>query len=91
MVVTTAARIIGERAKPEASPHGFPMPWLGATQQRRDGWLGGRWRAVGLRCWRAQWEFGHTDHFVVTFAGLLALPLATVRVSALDRRVPGRS
>jgi hypothetical protein len=55
----------------------------------------GRW-AVGAvpsdwRRWRAQWEFGHAGHFVVTFAGFLALLLATVRVSALDRRGPSRS
>jgi hypothetical protein len=43
------------------------------------------------RRWRAQWEFGHAAHFVVTFAGFLALLLATVRVGAPDRRVPGRS
>jgi hypothetical protein len=35
------------------------------------------------RRWRAQWEFGHAGHFVVTFAGFLALLGATVRVSAL--------
>jgi hypothetical protein len=55
----------------------------------------GRWAvdAVPSDCgrWRAQWEFGHAGHFVVTFAGFLALLGATVRVSALDRRVPGRS
>jgi hypothetical protein len=39
--------------------------------------------------WRAQWEFGHAAHFMVTFAGFLALLLATVRVGALDRRVRG--
>jgi hypothetical protein len=44
------------------------------------------------RRWRAQWEFGHGGHFVVTLAGFLALLGATVRVSATDhRRVPGRS
>ena len=44
------------------------------------------------RRWRAQWEFGHAGHFVVTFAGFLALLGATVRVGAQDhRRVPGRS
>jgi hypothetical protein len=55
----------------------------------------GRWAVDALppdwRRWRAQWEFGHGGHFVVTFAGFLALLGATVRVSALDRRVPGRS
>ena len=56
----------------------------------------GRW-VVGAvpsdwRRWRAQWEFGHAGHFVVTFAGFLALLGATVRVSAPDhRRVPARS
>jgi hypothetical protein len=44
------------------------------------------------RRWRAQWEFGHAGHFVVTFAGFLALLGATVRVGAPDhRRVLGRS
>jgi hypothetical protein len=55
----------------------------------------GRWAVDAVpsdwRRWRAQWEFGHLGHFVVTFAGFLALLLATVRVGALDRRVPGRS
>jgi hypothetical protein len=55
----------------------------------------GRW-AVDMvpsdwRRWRAQWEFGHAGHVVVTFAGFLALLLATVRVRASERRVPGRS
>jgi hypothetical protein len=55
----------------------------------------GRW-AVGAvpsdwRRWRAQWEFGHGAHFVVTLAGFLALLVATVGVGALDRRAPGRS
>jgi hypothetical protein len=54
----------------------------------------GRWAVDAVpsdwRRWRARWEFGHAGHFVVTFAGFLALLLATVRVSALDRRVPGR-
>jgi hypothetical protein len=55
----------------------------------------GRWAVDAVpsdwRRWRAQWEFGHAGHFAVTFAGFLALLLATVRVSALDRRGPGRS
>jgi hypothetical protein len=55
----------------------------------------GWWFAVvpsDWRRWRAQWEFGHVGHFVVTFAGFLALLGATVRVGAPDhRRVPGRS
>jgi hypothetical protein len=55
----------------------------------------GRWAVDAVpsdwRRWRAQWEFGHAAHLVVTFAGFLALLLATVRVSAPDRRGPGRS
>ena len=56
----------------------------------------GRWAVDAVpsdwRRWRAQWEFGHAGHFVVTFAGFLALLGATVRVGAQDhRRVPGRS
>jgi hypothetical protein len=55
----------------------------------------GRWAVDAVpsdwRRWRAQWELGHAAHFVVTLAGFLALLLATVRVSALDRRAPGRS
>ena len=56
----------------------------------------GRWAVDAVpsdwRRWRAQWEFGHAGHFVVTFAGFLALLGATVRVGAPDhRRVPGRS
>jgi hypothetical protein len=55
----------------------------------------GRWAVDAVpsdwRRWRAQWEFGHAARFVVTFAGFLALLLATVRVGALDPRVPGRS
>ena len=55
----------------------------------------GRWAVDAVpsdwRRWRAQWEFGHAGHFLVTFAGFLALLGATLRVSALDRRVPGRS
>jgi hypothetical protein len=43
------------------------------------------------RRWRAQWEFGHAAHFVVAFAGFLALLGATVRVGASKRRAPGRS
>jgi hypothetical protein len=44
------------------------------------------------RRWRVQWEFGHAAHFLLTFAGFLALLGATVRVGAPDhRRVPGRS
>jgi Domain of unknown function (DUF1772) len=35
--------------------------------------------------WRAQWEFGHAGHFVLTFAGFLALLLATLLASAADR------
>jgi hypothetical protein len=53
----------------------------------------GRWAVDAVpsdwRRWRAQWEFGHAAHFVVTLAGFLALLGATVRVGALDRRVPG--
>ena len=55
----------------------------------------GRWAVDAVpsdwRRWRAQWEFGHAGHFVVTFAGFLALLGATVRVGALNRSVPGRS
>jgi len=55
----------------------------------------GRWAVDAVpsdwRRWRAQWEFGHVGHFVVTFAGFLALLGATVRVGALNRSVPGRS
>jgi hypothetical protein len=55
----------------------------------------GRWAVDAVpsdwRRWRAQWEFGHAGHFVVTFAGFLALLGATVRVGAANRRVPGRS
>jgi hypothetical protein len=55
----------------------------------------GRWVVDAVpsdwRRWRVQWEFGHAGHFMVTFAGFLALLVATVRVSALGRRVPERS
>jgi hypothetical protein len=34
--------------------------------------------------WRAQWEFGHAVHFVLTLAGFLALLLATVQVAAAE-------
>jgi hypothetical protein len=34
--------------------------------------------------WRAQWEFGHAAHFVLTLAGFLALLLATVLASAAE-------
>ena len=56
----------------------------------------GRWAVDAVPSdwgrWRAQWEFGHAGHFVVTFAGFLALLGATVRVGASNhRRVPGRS
>jgi hypothetical protein len=55
----------------------------------------GRWAVDAVpsdwRRWRAQWEVGHAGHFVVTFAGFLALLGATVRVGAPDhRRVLGR-
>ena len=44
----------------------------------------GRWAVDAVpsdwRRWRAQGEFGHAGHFVVTFAGFLALLGATVRV-----------
>jgi hypothetical protein len=56
----------------------------------------GRWAVDAVpsdwRRWRVQWEFGHAAHFLLTFAGFLALLGATVRVGAPDhRRVPGRS
>ena len=55
----------------------------------------GRWAVDAVpsdwRRWRTQWEFGHAGHFVVTFAGFLALLGATVRVGASERRVLGRS
>jgi hypothetical protein len=35
--------------------------------------------------WRAQWEFGHAAHFVLTLAGFLALLLATVQAAAAGR------
>jgi hypothetical protein len=48
----------------------------------------GRWAvdASDWRRWRAQWEFGHAGHCVVTFAGFLALLGATVRGGAPDHR-----
>jgi hypothetical protein len=54
----------------------------------------GRWAVDAVpsdwRRWRAQWEFGHAAHFVVTLAGFLALLGAAVRVGALDRRIQDR-
>jgi hypothetical protein len=35
--------------------------------------------------WRAQWEFGHAAHFVLTLAGFLTLLLATVQGAAAVR------
>jgi len=40
--------------------------------------------------WRAQWEFGHAGHFLLTLGGFLALLLATERASAADQRAPRR-
>jgi hypothetical protein len=34
--------------------------------------------------WRAQWEFGHAVHFMLTLAGFLTLLLATVQGGAAD-------
>ena len=70
------------------------LGWWFAVVNTANAEVGG-W-AVGAvpsdwRRWRAQWELGHAAHFVVTFAGFLALLGAIVRVGALDRRVPGRS
>jgi hypothetical protein len=65
----------------------------GVEHGQRRGWsLGGGCGAVGLASLAGQREFGHGGHFVVTFAGFLALLDATVRVGAPDHRpVLGRS
>jgi hypothetical protein len=46
----------------------------------------GRWAVDAIlsdwRRWRAQWEFGHAGHFVVTFAGVPGAAGCHVRISA---------
>ena len=83
--VRTRGRPGGRLARVGAACFVIALAWWFAVVNTANAQIGG-W-TVGAEPsdwerWRAQWEFGHAAHFVVTLAGFLTLLLATVQVAA---------